>query len=310
MESDDDFAHAPDLTPDDFPVPGRHRRRHGHVEFVTGRQRPWHPDSRHRLRSHFGGWRPADPSHVRRIADPFGIPIRTEVDPRGELPPVVDQEQLGSCTANATAAAFEYDAMLDGNFTGPLSRLWIYYQERALEGALGDGDAGARGSDAYRVAAEVGLPPEVYWPYDIHTFEGPPPARAGEPENHYRLTKPYGTPPLTKHAFKQVLSNQQTISFGFTVYESFETSSVARSGIVPMPGPDEKILGGHAVLAVGYLRSAPEHVLVRNSWGSRQRGSRGWGLHGSGYCLMPWQMILDPSLCADWTTIRRPIARR
>jgi hypothetical protein len=38
---------------------------------------------------------------------------------------VVDQGKLGSCTANATAAAFEYDAMLDAQFTGPLSRLWI-----------------------------------------------------------------------------------------------------------------------------------------------------------------------------------------
>lgn len=108
----------------------------------------------------------------------------------------------------------------------------------------------------------------------------------------------------------QVLSNQQTISFGFNVYESFESSSVARSGIVPMPDPDEKVLGGHEVLAVGYLPNEPEYVLVRNSWGSRQTGARGWGLHGSGYFLMPWQMILDPGVCADWTTIRRPIARR
>ena len=108
----------------------------------------------------------------------------------------------------------------------------------------------------------------------------------------------------------QVLSNQQTISFGFTVHESFESSSVARSGIVLMPEPDEKVLGGHEVLAVGYLRGEPEYVLVRNSWGSRQTGGRGWGLHGSGYFLMPWRMILDPKICADWTTIRRPIARR
>jgi C1A family cysteine protease len=88
------------------------------------------------------------------------------------------------------------------------------------------------------------------------------------------LTKRYATPPITKHAFKQVFSNQQTISFGFTVYESFETSGVAKSGIVPIPQTGEEILGGHEVLAVGYLRSEPDHVLVRNSWGSRQTGAR------------------------------------
>jgi C1A family cysteine protease len=77
-----------------------------------------------------------------------------------------------------------------------------------------------------------------------------------------------------------------------------------------MPGRDEKILGGHEVLAVGYLRSEPEHALVRNSWGSQQTRRKGWGLDGSGYFLMPWKMILDPNICADWTTIRRPTARR
>jgi hypothetical protein len=82
-------------------------------------------EDRHRLRRHFGGWRRSLPDRRRLIADPFGIPLRTEVDPRGDLPPVFDQGQLGSCTANATAAAFQYDAMLDGNDTGPLARLWI-----------------------------------------------------------------------------------------------------------------------------------------------------------------------------------------
>jgi C1A family cysteine protease len=243
------------------------------------------------------------------VADTFGIPLRAEVDPRSDMPPVFDQGQLGACTANATAAAFQYDAMLDGNFTGPLARLWIYYQERRLDDTLGDGDAGARGSDAFKVAQHIGIPSETDWPYDISTYQGPPPERAVRDENFYRLTKPYATPPLSRHAFKQVFSNQQTISFGFTVYESFESATVARSGVVPMPKRGEQILGGHEVLAIGYLKSAPEHVLVRNSWGSRRFGSRGWGLNGSGYFLMPWRMILDPEISGDWTTIVRPIYR-
>ena len=264
----------------------------------------------HLLRKHYGGWRrsPFDPR--RLIADTFGIPLRTEVDPRNELPPVFDQGKLGSCTANATAAAFEYDSMLDGFNNGPLSRLWIYYQERKLEGVLGNGDTGARGSDAFAVARNTGIPSELAWPYDIKTFAGPPPARAERDESYYRLTKPYATPPISRHSFKQVFSNQQTISFGFTVFESFESSAVAKSGIVPMPKPGEAILGGHEVLAVGYLKSEPEYVLVRNSWGSRKSDGKPWGLDGSGYCLMPWRMILDPAIAGDWTTIIRPIARR
>jgi len=264
----------------------------------------------HLLRKHYGGWRrsPFDPR--RLIADTFGIPLRTEVDPRSDLPPVFDQGQLGSCTANATAAAFEYDSMLDGFNNGPLSRLWIYYQERKLEGVLGEGDTGARGSDAFAVARKIGIPSELAWPYEIKTFAGPPPVRAERDENYYRLTKPYATPPVSKHSFKQVFSNQQTISFGFTVFESFESSAVAKSGIVPMPKPGEAILGGHEVLAVGYLKDEPDYVLVRNSWGSRKSDGKPWGLDGSGYCLMPWRMILDPAIAGDWTTIIRPIARR
>ncbi len=221
-----------------------------------------------------------------------------------------DQGQLGSCAANAAAAAFQYDAMLDGDTTGPLSRLWIYYQERSLEGHLGEGDTGARGYDAFTVASQIGVPAETRWPYDIATFQGPPPAAAVRDEAFYRLTKRYAMPPLTRHAFKQVFSNQQTIAFGFMVYESYESSAVARTGIVPMPKRGEQVLGGHEVLAVGFLKSEPEYVLVRNSWGSRKLGSRGWGIDGSGYFLMPWRMILDPAICGDWTTIQRPIARR
>lgn len=288
------------------PRPARKPRKHAST--APARQRSGR--DRHRLRKHFGGWLRSLPDPRRLVADTFGIPLRTEVDPRSELPPVFDQGQLGSCTANAAAAAFQYDASLDGNLTGPLSRLWIYYQERSLEGVLGEGDTGARGSDAFAVASKIGIPAETRWPYDVATFQGPPPQRAVRDENFYRLTKCYATPPLSKHSFKQVFSNQQTIAFGFVVYESFESSAVAKSGIVPMPKHGEEILGGHEVLAVGYLKSEPDYVLVRNSWGSRKTGGRGWGIGGSGYFLMPWRMILDPALCGDWTTIVRPIARR
>jgi C1A family cysteine protease len=85
---------------------------------------------------------------------------------------------------------------------------------------------------------------------------------------------------------------------------------VAKTGIVPMPKADEEILGGHEVLAVGYLGSEPDYVLVRNSWGSRQTNGQSWSIDGSGYFWMPWRMILNPIICGDWTTIQRAIARR
>jgi C1A family cysteine protease len=259
------------------------------------------------------GWKPSLPDHNRAIADTTSLAALPEVDPRTELPPIFDQGQLGSCTANASAAAFQYDAILDGKDPGMLARLWIYWQERSLEGTLSHGDCGAEGHDAFKLASTIGIPPETDWPYNwpggidagpppSDYFTPPePPATATGDEGHYKLTKPVVTPPQTELAFKQVLSNKQTIAFGFTVYESFEGSEVASTGIVPMPTQSEKQVGGH-------LKHEPHYGLVRNSWGSEQTSSAAWGLDGDGYFLMPWTYILSASLAGDWTTIVRSLA--
>ena len=92
---------------------------------------------------------------------------------------------------------------------------------------------------------------------------------------------------------KGCLASGYPFVFGFTVYPSFESDEVARSGIVPIPGASEQTLGGHAVLAVGYDDNM---FIVRNSWGSR------WGL--AGYFYMPYAYLLDNNLANDFWTIR------
>jgi C1A family cysteine protease len=83
--------------------------------------------------------------------------------------------------------------------------------------------------------------------------------------------------------------------FGFTVYDSFESDAVAQTGNVPMPIPAENVLGGHAVLAVGY-DNTKRVFIVRNSWGPD------WG--AKGYCYMPYEYLLTPSYSSDFWTIR------
>jgi C1A family cysteine protease len=243
------------------------------------------------------GWKPSLPDLRDHIADASELAVLDEVDPRAELPDVYDQGQLGSCTANAVGAAVQYDAKLNGSDPGFLSRLWIYYYERKLEGSPPDQDTGAFGRDGFKVCKTLGVPPEEHWSYDIAKFAEEPPAELADEAKQHRISN-YRAVPRNLDSMKAVLSNRQTIAFGFTVYESFESPEVAKTGVVPMPSRDEKQLGGHEVLLVGYLKDEVNYALVRNSWGT------GWGLKG--YFLMPWSYILDANLASDFRTVRRP----
>jgi C1A family cysteine protease len=79
--------------------------------------------------------------------------------------------------------------------------------------------------------------------------------------------------------------------FGFTVYDSFESAAVAKNGVLNMPGGGEKVVGGHAVLAVGY-DDAAQRFRVRNSWGA------GWGQKG--YFTIPYSYLISASLASDF----------
>lgn len=248
------------------------------------------------------GWRPSLPDIRDQIADTSGLKIAVEVDPRPHLTPVYDQGQLGSCTANAVAAAVDYDRIVHGEKPLYPSRLGIYFLERALEGQPSDQDTGAFGRDGFKAGSRYGYIPEKDLPYsdDVNStsFRTDPRRLTTWKTDVWKLERPYKSVPRTINDIKAVLSNNQSVAFGFTVYESFESEAVATSGIMPVPSRYEQVLGGHEVLAVGYLKSYPHHVLVRNSW------SDGWGI--GGYFLMPWTVITNHQMASDLRTIYTP----
>jgi C1A family cysteine protease len=249
---------------------------------------------------HFYGWK-QDPLDAR---DFYGyldhaeqaVPLPASMDLRTEMPPVYDQGELGSCTANAIAGSLEYQEWAQAEQTGTPSRLFIYYNERAIEGNI-DTDAGANIRDGIKSVSTQGAPNETDWPYDISKFRDKPPAQAYQDALQHKAVK-YAHPSRTSMYLRQALANKYPFVFGFTVYESFESSEVAETGWVPFPDVgSEQILGGHAVLAVGYLlHNSHLYFIVRNSWGSD------WG--DNGYCYMPASILLDTSMSNDFWDIK------
>lgn len=211
------------------------------------------------------------------------------VDLSHKCPPIYDQGQLGSCTANAIAAAIEFEQQK--KFVP--SRLFIYYNERAMEGTI-KSDSGAMIRDGIKSVATLGAPPEKDWPYQIAKFEEKPPAPAYKDAKKDLVTL-YQRLIQDLNTMKGCLASGYPFVFGFTVYDSFEGEQVAKTGIVQMPASDEKVVGGHAVMAVGYDDKSRE-FLVRNSWGTD------WGLKG--YFKMPYAYLTAPKLATDFWTIR------
>jgi C1A family cysteine protease len=215
-------------------------------------------------------------------------------DLRPQCPPVYDQGQLGSCTANAIAGAIQFDQMkqkLNPVFTP--SRLFIYYNERAIEGTVAS-DSGAQIRDGVKSVGQQGDCPETEWPYDITKFAQKPPSSCYSDARKYKVVS-YQRITQSLAQMRGCLASGSPFVFGFTVYQAFESPDVAKSGLVPLPGPKEQSIGGHAVMAVGY-DDGSQTVTVRNSWGSA------WGL--AGYFKLPYAYIQDPNLASDFWNIQ------
>ena len=221
------------------------------------------------------------------------LPAHVDLSPG--FPDCYDQGQLGSCTANAIAGALQYLETKEGE-NPPLmpSRLFIYYNERAMEGTVGS-DSGAQIRDGIKSVVRQGFCPESEWPYDINAFAQKPPDMCFQDARTDRVSQ-YLRVAVAQVPMLTCLASQYPVVIGFTVYESFESQDVARSGIVPMPQPSEKVVGGHAVVAVGYDMAAAT-FRCRNSW------STNWGMNG--YFTMPFAYLTDPSLASDFWTIRK-----
>lgn len=244
------------------------------------------------------GWVPDLPDHrdfsyaapqATLQALPVSVDLRKKKIPFAPY----DQGRIGSCTANAIAAAIEYDRVNDNQTDFMPSRLFIYYNERVIERTV-DTDSGAQLRDGMKTLAKQGACPETMWPYVISQFAEKPTAECyAEARKHLGVT--YMRVEQDVAQMRGCVAAGYPFIFGFTVYESFESAAVARTGNVPMPQGDERVLGGHAMCVVGYDNPA-KLFTVRNSWGAS------WGRKG--YGTMPYAYFTNTDLSADFWTLR------
>jgi C1A family cysteine protease len=243
-------------------------------------------------------WRPDTLDARDHIYDPAklgAVPptLPAMVDLRAKCSAIEDQGQLGSCTGNAIAGLIEYlDRKANKNLE--VSRLFIYYQERLLEGTV-NYDNGAYIRDGIKAVNLYGAPLESLWPYNIGRFATRP-STAAYTDAARRKAGAYQR--VTNFAgVKTALSQGYPVVVGFTVYESFEGNVNNTTGMMPYPNTaTEQVLGGHAVAIVGYNDNLNGgRFICRNSWGTS------WG--DRGYFYMPYDVIKNTSMSSDFWII-------
>jgi C1A family cysteine protease len=231
------------------------------------------------------------------------------VDLRPWCSPIEDQLSIGSCTAHAGVGLVEYFERRAFGKHIDSSRLFLYKVTRNLLHWTGDTGAFLR-TTMYALTL-FGTPPEEYYRYVIADYDKEPPAfcysfaQNYQAISYYRLDPRGIRPADLLNQIKTYLASGLPSMFGFTVYNSINQASTT-GGKIPYPTPGERVLGGHAICAIGYddnlkikntnggATETTGALLIRNSWG------RLWG--SAGYGWLPYQYVLS-GLATDWWSL-------
>jgi C1A family cysteine protease len=244
------------------------------------------PDGKRRY-----GWVPDVPDHRDKVLAVPRMKLPKSVDLRDRFNiPKYDQGALGSCTANAVARAIQFNQVEQGLPLVMPSRLFIYFAERVMEGTI-EVDSGATIRESIK-AVNKGYCSEEIWPYYVDRFADKPSAEAYADAKGHKCLK-YQRVPQTIYSMKAALARANPFVLGFSVYESFETDKVARTGKAPMPEKGEAFMGGHAVFCLGYAEDGS--WILDNSW------SDSWGERGS--FTLPPGYLTNGDLSADFWSI-------
>ncbi|CAF0990701.1 unnamed protein product, partial [Didymodactylos carnosus] len=223
--------------------------------------------------------------------------LPSKVDLREEMTAVEDQSQIGSCSANALAGAYEYLIKKHTGRNEDVSRLFIYYNSRAQDDlSAAVSDTGCSMTHAIEALDEHGACRESQWQYDITKVNQRPPPPAYTEAKNFTIDEALQVK-IDLFEMKSCIAQGFPFAFGIKLFQSFDKARA--NGAVPMPSSSDTSRsshGKHALLAVGYSDTSRAFI-VRNSWGER------WG--DQGYCYIPYDYMTNSDYCFDAWAIRK-----
>lgn len=246
------------------------------------------------------GWKPDLPDHRDfsykehrlKLEKPARLPKKVDLRKSGFMPPIYDQGELGSCTSFAISSALEFDRRKQKLSVFQASKLFIYYNERLMEGTV-DQDAGAEIRDGIKSVATTGYCSEDLWPYSVDKFVMKPSPVAYEAAKKHKAVTYYRLDNADIRQLKSCLAAGFPFVLGVSVYKSFYQGD--ENGHVPMPSSFDELLGGHAILCVGYDDDT-KYFTIKNSWGT-STGDKG-------FYYLPYDYVTNTNLSDDFWSIR------
>lgn len=241
-----------------------------------------------------------DPKDLRDI--PMGlvlppIPLPGKIDYTGEMTPVRNQGNEGTCVAFASVVGVkEYQDAKEYDKAIGLSPRYLYSLCKK-----NDGDPDADGTYprvAMKMLLKYGTPPESYWPYHPHQIDKPR-SGADKAAIRYRV-KAYARLKTILEMKRSLVVNGPFLA-GVDVYESWFTKKAEKTGLIPMPKKSEQYQGGHAICVVGY-DDVKKMFKFKNSWGNF------WGDNGYGYLAYDYMKQYCVDAWSDTDLIENPMA--
>ncbi len=260
--------------------------------------------------------RPDPAKSVKELLKKTGIEqsakehLEKKIDNRKWCSPIKDQGNIGSCTAFAAVGMYEYFQKRAFNKYIDGSELFVYKTTRNI--LDWDGDTGGYLRTAMGSLALFGIPPSSSYPYEVEKFDNEPPAFIYSYGQNFQALTYYRLDPLGSSGNQALINIKEQLSIGipsmmgFTCYTSLDHPKTSKSGKIPFPSENESVLGGHAVMVVGYdddlviinpidKKRRKGALIIRNSWGTN------WGDDGYGY--IPYEYVKQKLASDFWCII-------